>query len=118
VAQDNICDSTMVRHADDSRLSRLSLNPRRTLALFIFSALAFSPGFVARGQQVTMTTVDLDRGIKLYQQGDFRGASAALQIAVKRKKNDISAWHYLGLALNQLGKKDDARKAHEKSAKI
>jgi TonB family protein len=30
----------------------------------------------------------------------------------------LSAWHYLGLALSRQGKPNDARKAHEKAAKL
>jgi TonB family protein len=63
-------------------------------------------------------TVELDRGIKLYKQGDFDGARDAFQAAVKRKKEDITAWHYLGLTFAKLGKSEDARKAHERSVKI
>ena len=61
---------------------------------------------------------DRTHAIELYQQGDFTGASVTLRAFVKRNKDDVTAWHYLGLALGRLGKIDDARKAHEKAAKI
>jgi len=38
--------------------------------------------------------------------------------AVKRNKNDLRAWHYLGLTLEQKGDAKEARKAHEKAAKL
>jgi tetratricopeptide (TPR) repeat protein len=61
---------------------------------------------------------DRDRGIQLYKQGDAAGAIELLRQAVKLHKEDISAWHYLGLAFAQTGKKGDALKAHEKAAKF
>jgi TonB family protein len=57
------------------------------------------------------------RGVELYQQGDDAGAIAALRRAVKQDKNDIRAWHFLGLAYSRQGKLSDARKAHERAAK-
>ena len=68
--------------------------------------------------QQPATSEESQRGIQLYKQGDAQGASEALRATVKRYKNDISAWHYLGLALRDLGKRDDARKAHERAAKL
>jgi hypothetical protein len=59
-----------------------------------------------------------ERGIKLYEQGDTAAAVQSLKTFVKSAKNDIRAWHYLGLALSSSGKTSDARKAHEKAAKI
>jgi TonB family protein len=56
-------------------------------------------------------------GIKLYQQGQNEAAIKVLKDAAKRY-NDVVAWHYLGLALEKKGKANDARKAHEKSAKL
>src|SRR5262245_6136596 len=69
-------------------------------------------------QSANKATEERDRGIQLFTQGDTQGAILLLRAATKHNKDDISAWHYLGLALAQSGKKDDARKAHEKSAKL
>lgn len=60
---------------------------------------------------------DTTRGIELYKQGDDKGAIEALRRVIKQRKNDIVAWHYLGLAYARQGKTGDARKAHEKAAK-
>ena len=68
--------------------------------------------------QQPATSEGSERGIQLYKQGDAQGASEVLRATVKRHKDDISAWHYLGLALRDLGKRDDARKAHERAAKL
>ena len=64
------------------------------------------------------TEAGRDRGIQLYKQGDAKGAADALQIAVKQQKDDVSAWHYLGLAFEQVGDKGSAKKAFEKAAKL
>ena len=90
------------------------------LAVLVISALSGSgPNAVAHVQlPAPAASSERDRGIQLYNQGDAIGAIAALRAATKRNKNDISAWHYLGLSFEKAGKKDDARKAHEKAAKI
>ena len=68
-------------------------------------------------QPGSATSDERDRGLQLYQNGDAKGAIEALRIAVKRQKDDISAWHYLGLAYERLGRMGNARNAHEKAAK-
>ena len=45
-------------------------------------------------------------------------ALASLKSAVKRNKNDLSAWHQLGTALEQVPNVKEAVKAHEKAAKL
>ncbi len=57
-------------------------------------------------------------GIKLYQQGDIKGAIEALRSAVKQRKDNSDAWHYLGLALNRNGDVKGARKAFETVVKL
>jgi TonB family protein len=76
-------------------------------------------GFQARAQQTAAAGVadDLTRGVELYKQGGDKEAIEVLRRVVKRNKNEIAAWHYLGLAYARQGKKGEARKAHEKSAK-
>src|SRR5260370_27305334 len=103
-------------HPLGTKMSILHLQciKRFGFAVLLLSAVS-NPGVCANAQQ-TVSGSD-DRGIQLYRQGDFQGASKALKLAVDRQKNDIRAWHYLGLALSQLGKKSDARKAHERAAR-
>lgn len=69
-------------------------------------------------QPATNVAEDRERGVELYKKGDTKGAIEALRIAVKRRPDDISAWHYLGLALEQKGDSGSARKAYEKAAKL
>ena len=45
-------------------------------------------------------------------------AIIVLRQVVKRDKNAIRAWHYLGLALEKKSQPNEARKAHEKAAKL
>ena len=91
------------------------------------STIAFGPLVVAvivstvvhgAAQQVTPTPGETAHSIRLQQQGKTEGALASLRAAVKRNKNDVTAWHQLGLALEQKGDAKEARKAHEKAAKL
>ncbi len=63
-------------------------------------------------------TDDRSRGIELLNSGDLNGAVNVLRVATKRDKNDLEAWHWLGIALEKQGKPADARKAHEKAGKL
>ncbi|HKR00875.1 MAG TPA: TonB family protein [Pyrinomonadaceae bacterium] len=86
-------------------------------SLFSCAALALPSGvYVRQGQNAAPGTKE--QGIALYNQGNDPGAVQALRLAVKERKDDVSAWHYLGLALGRQGKAGDARKAHEKAAKL
>jgi tetratricopeptide (TPR) repeat protein len=92
--------------------------PRFTVALlFSLILLAASTGAIAQ-QPAGNPSEDRDRGIQLYQQGDFHGAVKLLRSAANKGKTDLSAWHWLGLALERQGKSGDARKAHEKAARL
>jgi TonB family protein len=82
------------------------------------SALLQTVACAAIQQPASATTDDRDRGIQLYKNGEVKGAVDALRIAVKRDQNDLPAWHYLGLALEQKGDKGGAKKAHEKAANL
>lgn len=91
------------------------------LTLFILSlgGSRIVKGQTSAPEQPASSTInDRDRGIQLYQKGDVKGAVDALRIAVKRDQNDLAAWHYLGLALEQKGDKGGAKKAHEKATKL
>lgn len=93
----------------------------RLCALLIFSGLALlqptATTTAAIQQPAPATISERDHGIQLYKTGDAKGAVDALRIAVKRDKNDITAWHYLGLALELKGDRGGAKKAHEKASK-
>ena len=93
----------------------LTIKPVKIESVLFLLLLAFVATTAANAQQATD---ERDRGIQLYQNGDAKSAVDALRIAVKRQKDYISAWHYLGLALEQKGDKGSARKAHEQAAKL
>ena len=61
---------------------------------------------------------DRTRGIDLLQNGDAVGALKLLEAVTKKDKNDLVAWHWIGLAFERQAKPGDARKAHEKAARL
>lgn len=89
----------------------------RNLAFIFLLGLitvVLSPGAICHPVQ-QQSTDETARGISLQQQGKSEEAVATLRAVVKRNKNDLRAWHYLGLALEQKGDAKEARKAHEKA---
>lgn len=95
----------------------LNLTPLKS-ALLLLVIIALTTLW-AKAQQPVIVAAERDRGVTLYQQGDdAKGAVGALRTAVKRDKNDIRAWHDLGLALETENDKGSALKAHEKAAKL
>jgi TonB family protein len=87
------------------------------LASFLICFLQPIEGTGAAIQQLA-TLNERDRGIELYKAGDVKGAIDVLRLAVKRDKDDLTSWHYLGLALEQKGDKGSAKKAYEKAPKL
>jgi TonB family protein len=69
----------------------------------------------ARQKSVASLEEELKRGVELYEQGDDNGAIKALLSVTKQRKDIITAWHYLGLAYERLGKTKDARKSYERA---
>ena len=53
----------------------------------------------------------IERGVKLFERGDMKGAAKEFRAAVKRTKDDPVAWLYLGQALVSFGDLKEARKA-------
>src|SRR2546423_995562 len=64
------------------------------------------------------STDDRANAIELLKTGDAVGAAKLLSAATKKDKNDLESWHWLGVALERQGKPSDARKAHEKAARL
>jgi tetratricopeptide (TPR) repeat protein len=99
-------------------MSRTLIAPRFIFAMLL-SLVLLATGAAAPVQQPAAgLSEERDRGIQLYQQGDFPGAVKALRSATSKSKTDLGAWHWLGLALERQGKPGDARKAHEKAARL
>jgi tetratricopeptide (TPR) repeat protein len=61
---------------------------------------------------------DREAGIALYERKEYQQSSQALERAVTIWKDDLAAWHYLGLALEELSLNKDAINAHQKAAKL
>jgi TonB family protein len=84
----------------------------------VFLATILHGSMSPRAQGIRTAAMDeTPRGISLYQQGQNEEAIKVLSDVAKRY-DDLRAWHYLGLALEKKGKTSDARKAHEKAAKL
>src|SRR6266852_1696526 len=94
------------------------ISSRFTTAMVLSLVLVATCADAMAQQPAGNVSEDRDRGIQLYQQGDFPGAVKLLRSATHKGKTDLSAWHWLGLALERQGKPGDARKAHEKAAKL
>src|SRR5882672_798324 len=89
---------------------------RITIALF-FSLVLLATGATAQ-QPAGGLSNERDRGIQLYQQGNFPGAVKSLRSATHKDKTNLSAGPWLGLALERQQKPGDALKAHEKAARL
>ena len=85
----------------------------------LLAVIALSCSFSIFAQQpAPVPSGDRDRGIRLYAQGDTKGAISALRAAVKQDKGDGFAWYYLGLALVRIDDFGNARKAFETAVKL
>ncbi len=94
---------------------------RRSGELLFLSLILLGSGFCLRAhaqERLAKDSAERERAIALYKQGDAESAVTALRAVVKRQPDDIGAWHYLGLALEQKGDRNGAKKAHEKAAKL
>jgi tetratricopeptide (TPR) repeat protein len=59
-------------------------------------------------------SLQMDLGVTLGKAGDFAGAETALKAATDGLPRDFSAWYWLGIAEQQLGKKPDAKAAFQR----
>jgi hypothetical protein len=53
-------------------------------------------------------TSERESGISLYEKEDYQAAAKAFSEIVKQQKDDLVAWHYLGLAMEKLGRRGEA----------
>jgi TonB family protein len=83
--------------------------------------LALIVAGVSMSQTTTESRTEGDSSAKnaiaLFESGDFAGSVKELKILTRNHPSVIS-WHYLGLSQEKLGKRGDARKAHEKAVKF
>ncbi|MDX6576812.1 MAG: hypothetical protein QOE96_2765 [Blastocatellia bacterium] len=94
--------------------------PNKRFKQSIISVLVLFACGLSIGAQQSGTTAsnDRDRGIRLYNQRDTKGAISALRAAVKNDKEDGFAWYYLGMALVREDDLKNARKAFEAAVKL
>jgi TonB family protein len=71
-----------------------------------------------RQQQSATASPDIERGVNLYRQGEMDGAVKAFRTAVKKKKDDLSAWLYLGQALMWQGDLKESLKAYKTALRL
>lgn len=93
-----------------------SIGSTRAATILVLLLLASLP--VSAQHPSTPDTELRERGIKLYESGDFVGAIKFLQRAVKQNKRDGIGWYHLGVALYRIDKNKEARKALETAVKL
>jgi hypothetical protein len=80
------------------------------IGLCVLSAASMTPAVTQQPE------TERDRGIRMLDKGDADGAVKVLTEVVKRDKKDVTALHYLGVALEQTGQRAAAADSHERSA--
>ncbi len=89
------------------------------VASVVFStfAIALSQGSASQSQPLAPAT-ERERGIALYTQGHLNDSIEVLRKVVKDNKQDVEAWHFLGLALIQNKQLKEASKCFETALKL
>jgi TonB family protein len=101
----------------------------KAAALFCALPLCFTPlvstdasAFYACAQSHNSTAATdsdrFERGRRLLNEGDAKGAAAELKLVAEGRKTDADAWYLFGVALSRSGDNKEARKAFEKSLKL
>ena len=88
------------------------------LVALLFSCVEFVTPASVQAQAPNNAEDAIVLGIKLYEQGNDGEAIETLRRALKQRKNNVFAWHYLGLSLARQAKPNDARNAHENAARL
>lgn len=71
-------------------------------AIFIVSCISFA-----------FAQIDREKGVELFNKGDYKGAVEVLNQVVKSNENDVIALYNLGLAYEKLNQNKDAIKSFE-----
>ncbi|MBA3631641.1 MAG: tetratricopeptide repeat protein [Acidobacteria bacterium] len=61
---------------------------------------------------------DTEKGIELYNKGDYQNAVQILKRAAKQNKKDVNAWYYLGWSSAQIQDVKASRKAFKEAADL
>jgi TonB family protein len=88
----------------------------RTALLVIVALIPLSArAQVSNAASASAQDPSVERGLRLFERGDMKGASKEFRAATKRTKNDPVLWFYLGQALVAHGDLKEARKALDAS---
>jgi tetratricopeptide (TPR) repeat protein len=77
--------------------------------------LIFSAIFIISCISIGFAQTDRDKGIELFNKGDYKGAVDVLNQVVKSNENDVIALYNLGLAYEKLKQNKDAVKSFKKA---
>jgi tetratricopeptide (TPR) repeat protein len=80
--------------------------------------LIFVAIFIVSCFSISFAQADREKGIELFNKGDFNGAVDVLKQVVKSNENDVIALYNLGLAYEKLNQNKDAIKYFEKAIKV
>lgn len=72
----------------------------------------------ALARQTQTTSPDVERGLRLYESDDMKGAASAFRAAVKKRRDDHIAWLNLGRALMWQGDYKESLKAYDAAIKL
>lgn len=81
-------------------------------------ASAFHARAQSRNANDASDSERFERGKRLLNVGDAKGAAAELKPVAESRKTDADAWYLFGVALSRSGDNKEARKAFEKSLKL
>lgn len=102
--------------------SRVSLTTSIVVVAFCFLHACLSPLHAVAVMQGTAiaSAEERERGIALYQQGEFADAAKVFRKALSKNKSDHEGWYYLGMTLLQQQPKEvkNAAKAFETAVKL
>lgn len=96
---------------------------RPALVVALFSSLGLTldaprPALAQQQQQTPPPSPDVERGRRLYEKNDVKGAAKLFRKAVKERDDDYVAWFYLGQALMLQRDYEEALRAQEKAVKL
>jgi Tfp pilus assembly protein PilF len=85
------------------------------LVLAALLAAAIAPGGGPRAVQKSEAEVQLEFGVKMARNGSWREAAYRFERAVRADGANARAYNNLAVALESLGRQDEARAAYEKA---
>ena len=100
-------------------LKRFHQNPSLVSLLLALTFCFFSPAWRAMARQSSPASdPNFERGLRLFEQREMKGAIKEFRTAIKNRKDDPAVWLYLGQALVANGDLKEARKALDTSLRL